>query len=322
MSLIRNRIAFESAPDGAFGKLFPAGQRKRTRCYPAKPLHDTIEWNLPMTVDEMISSYSEAWNKRDADALLALLHPGAAYYDAFWMETCVGRDLDTYFRDLMREVSYSYKDVGRSIQATGGIILRYAAFDDTSSKEPLFHGAEILQLRDDKILSITDFYCDPTPEYLQEVADIAARRHGVPSHTTSGLGGRKTLLIRNRLNKLLQQKQAFNDPELTASDLADRVRCSEEHLNLVVAKYFEQSPAELINTHRVAHARSIIAAAPEQANILERAANESGFDSIAALVAVFVESYGFHPQDICHNWPPSIDSLAELSESSGSKGIG
>ncbi len=274
-----------------------------------------------MTVDEMISSYNDAWNRRDADALLALLHSGAAYYDAFWMETCVGRDLAAYFRDVMQEGSHSYKNEGHTVQASGGIILRYAAFDETDSAEPLFHGAEILQLRDDKILSITDFYCDPTPDYLEEVAEISARRHGVPSHTTAGLGGRKVLLVRQRLERLLEKQSCFSDPGFDVKGLAKRVRCSEEHLNLVVAKRYKKSPAELISSQRVAHARSLIAAAPEQANILETAARESGFESIAALVAVFVEHFGFHPQDICHNWPPSIDSLASLSEAPGDKDI-
>ena len=56
-----------------------------------------------MDIDELVEKYINAWNRSDVSGLLDLMHPGAAYHDAFWAETCVGRDLALYFRDAMEE---------------------------------------------------------------------------------------------------------------------------------------------------------------------------------------------------------------------------
>ena len=47
-----------------------------------------------MELKELVEDYMDRWNRRDTAGLLSFMHKGAAYYDAFWRETCVGSDLE------------------------------------------------------------------------------------------------------------------------------------------------------------------------------------------------------------------------------------
>ncbi len=142
-----------------------------------------------MNLDKLVEQYVSAWNRKDTDDLLALMHEGVAYYNAFWMESSVGQDVTQYLRDRLDEEKYWYQQVGGVIVCDDGVAYRYNAHElkDAAIGRALFNGAEVLNIRDGKIITVTDIYCDPDPTALKEVAKLTARRHGLPKYVTSGL---------------------------------------------------------------------------------------------------------------------------------------
>ena len=209
-----------------------------------------------MEVKQLVEEYFDAWNRRDLDALLELLHPGAAYYDSFWMETCVGRNLAEYIGDTMAEMPHWYRIVGELIETESGVVSRYSAHDspETRSSEPLYFGAEVLVLLDGRILTVTDLYCDPHPDALREVAAVVATRHGVTAHTRQGLSNLRTMRIRERLLSCLSNNKDFLEPNLTLAELAERVDCSADQLSLVIHEEFGTTFEELLARHRKEYA--------------------------------------------------------------------
>lgn len=185
-----------------------------------------------MNLEKLVQSYLDAWNRHDTDGLLALMHEGAAYYDAYWSESCVGRDLAVYFNDYFQDEPYEYRQVGDVIAIDGGVIFRYNAHKKSDSKdgEAVFNGAEVLTVRDGKILTVSDHYCDPELASLTDVAALAATRHGERKYATSGLGSLQFLRIKHRLLKLMNQDNVRLDPTLTSLQLADKIGCSVDHL--------------------------------------------------------------------------------------------
>lgn len=200
-----------------------------------------------MNIGRIVERYIAAWNQGDVDDLLALMHKGAAYYDAFWMETCVGRDLPQYFQDIFDDEPFWYQQLGDLITTESGVVFRYRTYDraDTDLGEPIYDGAEVLNLRDGLILTVSDFYCDPRRSSLQEVATLAATRHGVASHTRSGLGAARFLHLKARLAAVVDADQARSRSSLTLSQLADQIGCPVNQLLKVIDAEYGTKLSEL-----------------------------------------------------------------------------
>lgn len=202
-----------------------------------------------MKLDELVRRYLDAWNRGDVAAILDLLHRGAAYYDALWMETCVGRHLARYMQEVLDEDEYRYEILGDPIVIDDGVIIRYAAFDrdDSETGQKRFEGAEVLTVRDGKILTISDYYCDPDPIVLKEVGKLAVLRHGLPSYVSAGHGAYKNVLVKNRLLEVISSSKISHDPELTVVDLAEQLGCTVDHLLTLVNAEFGTDIEEYVN---------------------------------------------------------------------------
>ncbi|MDX1499651.1 MAG: nuclear transport factor 2 family protein, partial [Woeseiaceae bacterium] len=101
-----------------------------------------------MNQEDLVDRYLAAWNLADADAVLDLLHDGATYYDAFWMEYCTGRDLRQYLVDTFAEENYRYRLDGELILVDDGIAFRYVASDPgPAGGAEVYRGAEIFDMR-------------------------------------------------------------------------------------------------------------------------------------------------------------------------------
>ena len=137
-----------------------------------------------MTNEELVKRYLDAWNDQDLDGLFELMHSGVAYYDAFWTETHVGRGIREAFLDAFDEEPFRYELLGEVVPFDGGIVFRFSARHRLERDgEVLFDGAEVLGIRDEKIVTITTHWVSPFRVDLKEVGEIACLRHGVPIHT-------------------------------------------------------------------------------------------------------------------------------------------
>lgn len=209
-----------------------------------------------MESEELVERYISAWNRRDADGVLALMHTGAAYYDAFWRETCVGRDLTEYFHISFAEEAYSYQQAGEAIITDSGAIVRYNAHEwtDSGPGKVVFSGAEVLAVQDGKILTVSDFYCNPDREALLQLASLESERHGQPKYAASGLSAIRYLRIKRKLSELMNQDEFCLNPMLTDTQLADRIGCSVEQLFQVMSVESQAEYYEVLEQHIARHA--------------------------------------------------------------------
>ena len=190
-------------------------------------------------LQDLLDRYTRAINTRDIGAVMELLHPGAAYYDAFWRETCVGRDLEQYFADWFADDSDHYKQIGDLVVVDeNSIALRYRAYDSNDDDREAYRGAEVFCLRDGRILTISDYYCDPRQEALEEVVRLSATRHGAPKYAASGLSAMHRSQIRRQVSELLGSEFVHLDADLTVHDLATRIGCTPSQFYKVLVSEF------------------------------------------------------------------------------------
>ena len=250
-----------------------------------------------MNKKEIVRKYIDAWNQQDVTRLLDLMHASAAYYDAFWMETCVGRDLAKYFQDAINEEPFWYEQVGDSIDMRNGVVFRYSAHERKGRTigDPIHFGAEILCLRDDKIITITDFYCNTDRASLEQVAQLVVERHGLPTHVNDGLGALKAARIKANLSWQINKAQVFLDPDVTIRELADKIGCTLDQLSAVIEKHFGTTSAVFVDAQRIEYAKELLKRRPDDPDALVNVAASVGYRSFGEFRQKFVDFAGVTP---------------------------
>ena len=251
-----------------------------------------------MYLRKLVEDYVDAWNQQDVDKILGLMHKGAAYYDAFWMETCVGKDLADYFHDCFETDNFFYKTVGEPVTVNGGVAYRYSAHDHGDPNEPvLFYGTSVLIVRDGKILTASEFYSSHREEDLEEICRLSERRHGMPKYAEAGLGVWKISTYRKELSKLMDADQLFLDPDLTLIRVADTLGCTAEQLTYILRSEFQMNFEKFLNHRRAKFARHLLIEESDDPNFVSRVAEMVGFQSADEFSAAFRNLFGVSPAD-------------------------
>lgn len=252
-----------------------------------------------MDLKKLVRDYISLWNRRDVDGLLRLMHKGVAFYDAFWMESCAGRDASEYLRDRFSEEHYWYQQIGNIIPFDHGVAFRYNAHELTDSTigRVLFNGAEVLNLRDDMIITVSDFYCDPDRTAIEGVANLTAKRHGLPKYVKSGLGTVKVSRYKSRLSALMNHERVYLDPDLTLSQLADQIGCLVSHISQLIENEIGTSFENYLNKHRARFAKQLLMEESDDPDYVSGVAEKAGFRTYRHFCNSFDEIYGVTPVD-------------------------
>jgi len=247
-----------------------------------------------MDRDDMAKRYFAAWQQKDTSALLRLMHAQASYYDAFWCETCSGKDLAEYFSTSFSEETTWYEPDPQIVVTLNGMVVRYTAYEQSDSEglEVLYNGAEVFTLSDDLILTVSDYYCDPNSVDLAEVASLAEAQHGQSYVVQRGLGRKSIARIKQKLAELGSDMTVFLDPSLTVTRMADVVGCTVMHLFHVLEVENDTTFLDFVNEYRARYASTLLIDLPDGEIQFDRIAKESGFDSVSDFKAAFASTFG------------------------------
>ena len=265
-----------------------------------------------MNMEQLVDDYIDAWNRQNLDRLLELMDKRATFYDAYWMEYCAGKDLTHYLRDALDE-GYWFQTTGNIILVENSVAFRYTAHKRTDSGPGpiLYNGAEVLTLREHKIVSVSDYYCNPAQAELTEVARLATKRHGKMRHAKSGLGSLKALHFKNVLSDIMDQDKVYLDAELTLSQLAGQVGCSVDNLSQVISSDYGTSFQNFLDQYRIRYASELLLEESEDPNYVFQVALRSGFRSIESFNNLFRRQFGETPTDYRLHHRQDIDSAGE-----------
>lgn len=255
-------------------------------------------------LEEIVDRHRAAWNNKNVNEVLKLLHPQASYYDAFWGETCSGADLQKYLRLNIMEDTRWYRPEGQLIVTPNGMIARYAAFDqiDQAGIDPLFVGVEVFTVAGKQIMTISDFYCDPEPSDLVEIAARSELMHGAANIAKMGLSARFAGRIKRRLEAIANDRQVITDSKLSVTRLADYIGCSVMHLFHVLEEELGTSFNAYIGECRARYASSLLVSDDISAGDLETIANQAGFESLNQFLVAFENTFGTSPYEYMHQF--------------------
>jgi AraC-like DNA-binding protein len=235
-----------------------------------------------MDREKLVDRLFAVWNAKDVPELLKLMHPQASYYDAFWQESCSGKHLAKFFETNFALDTRWYKPVGPIIPTPNGLISRYAAFesDDPEGLVPIMNGAEIITISDGLIITISDYYCDPDPIELAEIAVLAEGQHGRINVVQRGLSAKTSGRIKRRLVELATDLPVILDPSLTVTKLAHQSGCSVMHLFHVLEELKNTTFLKYVGDCRARYAATLIVDAADGDIRFDQIAEQCGFQSV------------------------------------------
>lgn len=244
-----------------------------------------------MDRDATVSRYFEAWNQKDTSRLLKMMHPQASYYDAFWQESCSGRHLATYFSSNFEYERHWYRPSEEIISSPNGFIARYEAFhlDDDLGTIPVFNGVDIFTTAEDLIMTVSDYYCDPTLSTLIEVSILAEGQHGRANVIQHGLGAKTTSHIKRRLAVIAADITVILDTSLTVTLLSEHIGCDVMHLFYVLEEVQNTTFLNFVTSCRARHASTMMIEAGDGDGDVrfDVIAEQCGFESIKELNDAF-----------------------------------
>ena len=252
-----------------------------------------------MDREKLAKRFFAAWNAKDVPELLRLMHPQASYYDAFWQESCSGRHLSKYFKTNFALDTRWYEPDDVIIPTPNGMIMRYTAFagDDPERQAPLFNGAEVITMSDVLIMTVSDFYCDPNPVELNEIAVLAEGQHGRINVVQRGLGARSSSRIKRRLTELATDTTVILDTSLTVTKLADHADCTVMHLFHVLEELKNTTFLQYVAESRARYAATLMTDTADGDIRFDQIAEQSGFDSIKEFNEAFHSTFGISAHD-------------------------
>lgn len=252
-----------------------------------------------LDLEQFVDGYISAWNRRDLDGLLGFFHKDGAIYDSFWMEICSGDDLVEYFASVIEFERHWYQRIGDVMPTEEGVIFRYGAHKNTDAGpgEIEFYGAEIMILRDDKLVSVSDFYCDPRQHSLEEVSKWLAKNHGRVRNLGFGLPAVKATQFRDKLSSLMVDEKVFLNPNLTASEIADQIGCSLDQLNQVVSAELGANFYSFIDRYRANYARKLLLQSSDDPDYVYEVSARAGFRTFENFVRSFDRFFNKRPEE-------------------------
>lgn len=252
-----------------------------------------------MDQQEMAERYLAAWNQRDASAILDLTHAQVSYYDAFWSETASGPEFARYLQNSLDSATHWYRRDGDYLLTLNGLVMRFLAFhqDDVIGETPLFNGAEILTFSDGLIMTISDYYCDPEPVDLMELAGMAEKQHGQANVAPLGLSAKTSGRIKRQLMKFAADQTVFLNPSLTVTRLADYTGCSVMHLFHVLEEEMDKTFSDFVNEARARFASSLLVESVNGELDYSDIASQCGFESATEFRQAFQNTFADSPED-------------------------
>jgi YesN/AraC family two-component response regulator len=117
----------------------------------------------------------------------------------------------------------------------------------------------------------------------------------VKKYSNSGLGQEEMTGISSALQKVMQEKKAYLDPELTINDLAAMIKCNRHHLSQVMNESMQRSFYEYVNYYRVEEAKQLLCDTARAEHKIASIAFDAGFNSISTFNEVFKKFTGYTP---------------------------
>ncbi|MGI9287462.1 MAG: helix-turn-helix domain-containing protein [Pseudomonadales bacterium] len=252
-----------------------------------------------MRTTEFVTSYIDAWNQQDSQAVANHLAENGTYIDIPVHQNMSRQQLIAHLDELFEQETYFYQLTGEVLAGETTVAFQYEVFprkplSDSQQAETWF-GAEFITLCDGAAVEISDYYEQssvPSPQSPMASAAGVARVH---RYAKSGLSTAQMEVIKRQLSELMATDKTYLRPDLTLPDLAETLQCSVNHVSQAINAGFGVSFFDYLNEYRIKDAMDLLCQNDGESRTVLSVALEVGFNSASTFYEAFKKVTGETP---------------------------
>ena len=248
-----------------------------------------------MQATEFVKSYLDAWNHHDPVEVADHLSADGIYRDVPENAQRSHDELIVNLYGFFEQFRHRYELLGDVLSNGDTVAFQYRMIPSGRQcrDRNLYQGAEFITLQDDSALLIIDYY-EAAVQPRQSVVANRRSMNGRTKYAKSGLADEQLRTYKRTLKRLMRNEKVYLRPGLTLPRLAEAVGCSVNHLSQVINSGFGVSFFDLINRHRVEHAKVLLENLDDHGAVLNIAFTV-GFNSNSAFYSAFKKHVGMTP---------------------------
>ncbi|MEH6589088.1 MAG: helix-turn-helix domain-containing protein [Halioglobus sp.] len=251
-----------------------------------------------MDPSEFVSSYIEAWNNRDSQAIANHLADGGTYFDSPAHQQLSREQLVEHLEAQFERNQHVYEVVGEVLMSENTIAFQYKATPLNPKGDQvteISYGAEFISLRSGVAVEILDYYDPDERETAQSPLSNGLVSSQIQRYAKSGLSAQQMEKLQARLSELMETDKLYLVSNLTLPELAEALGCTVNHLSQAINAGFGVSFFDYINQYRVTAAMVLLRAPDSESQTVLDIALGVGFNSTSTFYVAFKKVSGQTP---------------------------
>ncbi len=248
-----------------------------------------------MNIDQLISCYLAYWEQADIEGLISMYDSSLLYHDLPSGDVIEYKDIKKYLTNTFAFDPNQQLKLQDSVFVEGDSAFIHwlqHIIPTGSNKQVQINGVELIVFREEKIISIHDFY-DYQRTNRDDVAEPVEGSH-LDKMTKLGLEESQLQLIATEIQDYFKLKTPYLEPELNLTMVSETLGYTRNQMSFVINHVLGQTFYELVNTRRIEYVLQKMAVADPKQTILDMAIN-AGFNSVSGFYSAFKKHTGMTP---------------------------
>jgi AraC-like DNA-binding protein len=252
-----------------------------------------------MHATDFVSSYIDAWNRQDSQAVASHLAENGIYLDIPFQQNLSRAQLIEYLDQQFAEEANFYELTGEVLTGQHSIAFQYKVYPRESNSKPsvsaTWHGAEFVTMRDGAAIEIADYYEQPNAQLPGSPLANATSAAHIQRYAKSGLSLQQMEQVKQQLDELMDAEKLYLRADLTLPELAETLACSVNHVSQAINAGFGVSFFDFINGFRVREAMQLLGDRRNGEPTVLSVALQVGFNSTSTFYVAFRKVTGQTP---------------------------
>ncbi len=252
-----------------------------------------------MRATDFVTSYLDAWNHGDAEAIAEHFTHDGVYIDVPENVRVSHDEIVDNLSKFFAENRHRYELIGDILKGENTVAFQYRMSPieraSRSDYSGVVQGAEFVTLHGDAAATITDYYDVPGAAQSSNVTRMASDSSRQRKYQKSGLTDEQLVEYKIGLEQIMSSRQLFLRSDLTLPKLAEELGCSVNHLSQVINSGFGVSFFDYLAQYRIEHAKVLLTTLDGQSGAVLDVAFSVGFNSNSAFYAAFKKCVGQTP---------------------------
>lgn len=246
-------------------------------------------------IEELVDRYLDYWRNSDIDGLISMYHPQMSYYDMPSGDVANYGDVRQFLTNSFAAEKNQQLKLNDPVYIEGNSAFIYwlQSFSTAESdKKARVNGVELIVFREQKIISIHEFY-DYQVAAKDEVSSPGEGTHQ-EKLTKLGLDDTQMQTIASEITTYFEQEQPYLEPSLNLHSVSEKLGYTRNQVSYVINHVLGRTFYDLVNGQRVDYVMQQMSLGKSSHSILEIAIN-AGFNSVSGFYSAFKKNTGMTP---------------------------